>query len=51
MDQAMHLDDAQWATVFAYSEWLDAEQQLLKATESDERTHAELVNTFFASRS
>ena len=35
-----------WWTVFAYSEWLDAEQGLV--VDSDNRTHEDLVNEFMA---
>lgn len=32
--------------LLAYSEWLDADQHLLDATQDDERTHDELVREF-----
>lgn len=39
-----------WDVVFAYSEWLDAEQELTTGDTNDPRTHEDLVNEFFAER-
>lgn len=37
-----------WWAVFAYSEWLDVEQNLLGDPDDDGRSHEDLVNQFFA---
>lgn len=46
----MDLDNPIWYAVFSYSEWLDAEKNLLTPQEGDDSTHEDLVNEFFAQR-
>ena len=36
--------------LLAYSEWLDADQRLLLASDDDERTHMDLIADFVAAQ-